>query len=175
MKPKDIIFERLSFAKGDIILNEGEAGSTAYLIQSGSVRIFAEHNSKKVTLSTLYAGEIFGEGSLIRETPRSASAEANEDCNLIVITRQALQYKLERSDPTIRALVRMMAKRVQQGNDSLMNKKPTFEDLQDNMIYLYQELLGQLPSLNKPHFRQEVLPLIEELNKKMSEYKALTQ
>ncbi len=65
----------------------------------------------------------------------------------------------------------MLIKRIQQGNDSLMNKKPTFEDMQEGLLYIYEELLSKLPKTQKPHFRQEALPLIEELNAKLSEYK----
>ncbi len=174
-KPNDtIILERRFFPKGSVIIHEGEEGTSAFLIQSGSVQIYSTHNDRKVVLSSLKTGEIFGEMSLIRDQPRAASVEAVEDCTLIVITRQSLKAKLDSSDATIRAILMMLIRRVQQGNDSLMNKKPTFEDLQEGMLALYEEVLAGLPKPEKPHFRQEVLPLIEQINEKMAEYKAMT-
>ena len=174
--PRDtIILERRHAAKGDIIIREGEEGATAFLIQFGSVQVFSMHNDKKVVLSTLKMGEIFGEMSLLRDQRRSASVEALEDCNLIVITRQSLKEKAEKADPTIRAILAMLMRRIQQGNDSLMNKKPTFEDLQEGLYLIYEDLLAELPKLKKPLFRNEVLPLIEQVNQKMAEYKAMTK
>ena len=175
-KPHDtVILERRFVPRNTHIITEGEEGTSAFLIQAGTVEIFSTHNDKKVVLGTLKTGEIFGEMSLIKDMPRSASVEALEDCNLIVITRQSLKAKLDSTDATIRAILMMLIRRIQQGNDSLMNKKPTFEDLQDGLLALYEEVLSDLPKLKKPHFRQEVLPLIEELNQKMAEYKAMSE
>jgi CRP/FNR family cyclic AMP-dependent transcriptional regulator len=175
-KPHDtVILERRFAQGGTCIINEGEEGSSAFLIQSGSVQIFSMHNNKKVILGTLQMGEIFGEMSLIKDIPRSASVEALEDCNLIVITRQSLKAKLDSTDATIRAILMMLIRRVQQGNDSLMNKKPTFDDLQESLLVLYEDVLSGLPKTKKPHFRQDVLPLIEELNQKMAEYKSMSE
>ena len=175
-RPRDpVILERRFYPKGALIIGEGEEGSTAFLIQSGSVQVFSNHNGKKVILCNLGIGDIFGESSLIRDVPRSASVEAAENCNLIIITRSALKDKIERSDPTIRAILNMLVRRIQQGNDSLMNKKPTFEDLQESLIMLYEEVLSGLPKTKKPHFRQEVLPMVEQINQKMAEYKAMKE
>ena len=67
----------------------------------------------------------------------------------------------------------MLMKRLQQGNDSLMSKRPTIEDMQEGLVFIYEKMMQELPKTDKPHFRQEVLPLIEEINQKMSQYKAL--
>lgn len=174
--PRDtVILERRFAAQGEIIIREGEDGTTAFLIQSGSVEVYSIHNEKKIVLSTLQTGEIFGETSLLRDQPRSANVAALEPCNLIVITRQALKDKVEKTDPTIRAILGMLIRRVQQGNDSLMNRKPTFEDLQEGLYLLYEELLSELPKLQKPHFRNEVLPLIEQINQKLSQYRDIAK
>ncbi len=104
-KPRDtVILERRFVPRYTHIITEGEEGSSAFLIQAGSVEISSTHNGRKVVLGNLQTGEIFGEMSLIRNTPRTATVEALEDCNLIIITRQALKAKLDGSDPTIRAI-----------------------------------------------------------------------
>ena len=172
-RPNDtVILERRYAAKGTNIIREGEEGASAFLIQSGSIDIYLLHSDRKVVLATLGPGDIFGEASLIMETPRTASAEAAEDTNLIVITRQVLKDKLERSDQTIRAILQMLMRRLQRGNDSLMSKRPTVEDMQEGLIFIYEKLMTELPKTDKPHFRQEVLPLIEELNNKLTQYKS---
>jgi CRP-like cAMP-binding protein len=171
-KPHDtVILERRFFAGGTCVFREGDEGSSAYLIQSGSVHVYSTHNDKKVILATLEAGNIFGEISLICNVPRSASIEAAEDCNLIVLTRQSLKDKMDQSDPTIQALIKMLIKRVQHGNDSLMNKNVTYEDVKESLMLVYENILKALPSATQVLFREDVLPLIEKVNTKMGEYK----
>lgn len=64
--------------------------------------------------------------ALFNDDKRTATVKVLEDCNLIVISRQTLKEKLERSDPTIRALVEMLSQRLVSGNLSVTNKRPTF-------------------------------------------------
>lgn len=165
------VLERRFLTAGEVIISEGEAGANAFLIQSGTVRIFSKHNGKKIVLGTLGPGDIFGEMSLIRDMPRSASVEAITDCLVIIITRPVLKEKLEKSDATVRAILAMMIKRVQSGNDSLANKRPTLEDLQENLVLLYEEVMSTLPIDRKPFFRDEMLPLIEDITDRMKKFK----
>jgi CRP-like cAMP-binding protein len=109
--------------------------------------------------------------SLIRDMPRSASVEAITDCLVIIITRPVLKEKLDKSDATVRAILAMMIKRVQSGNDSLANKRPTLEDLQENLVLLYEEVMSTLPTDRKPFFRDEMLPLIEDITDRMKKFK----
>ncbi len=165
------VLERHFVTAGEVIISEGGEGTNAFLIQSGSVRIFSTHNGKKIILGTLGPGDIFGEMSLIRDMPRSASVEAVTDCLVIVITRPVLREKLDKSDATVRAILAMMIKRVQSGNDSLANKRPTLADLQDNLVLLYEEVMMTLPPDRKPFFRDEMLPLIEDITARMDKFK----
>lgn len=171
--PKDlpIVLERSFHNAGQRIISEGDPGVHAFLIQSGTVSIFSEHNGKRIVLGELGPGDIFGEMSLLIDMPRTANVEATSNCILIHITRQILLQKLEKSDPTIRAILSMMMKRVQSGNDSLANKRPTLEDLHENLVLLYEEVLGRLAEDRKHDFREELLPLIEEITEKMNKYK----
>lgn len=81
----------VSFSKGESLINQGEEGLVAYLIQSGWVLI----NQKKEDGSTFQVkvgpGEIIGELALTGlVTRRSASATAITDCDVEEIDRGAL-------------------------------------------------------------------------------------
>lgn len=166
-----VILERRFFAGGSSVFHEGDEGSTAYLIQSGSVHVYSLHHGKKVILATLEAGDIFGEMSLICDIPRSASVEVAEDCNLIVLTRQSLKDKMDQSDPTVQALIKMLIRRVRHGNESVMNRNLSYEDVREGLLRVYENILEDLPSATKILFREDVLPLIEKVHEKMDEYK----
>lgn len=107
-----VILERRFIPKNTVIIKQGEEAFFAYLIQSGSVSVYKEKDGETVELAQLGMGEICGEMALINEELRSASVKAIEDCNLIVITRRAFEDKLNSSDPTIQAIVKMLIDRI---------------------------------------------------------------
>ncbi|HSQ76159.1 MAG TPA: GAF domain-containing protein, partial [Bacteroidota bacterium] len=74
---------------GDLIFDEYSKGRDLYLICSGRIRI------KKYTkfgveslLAVLHPGDFFGEISLIDGFPRSARAEAMDECSVLILTAE---------------------------------------------------------------------------------------
>jgi CRP/FNR family cyclic AMP-dependent transcriptional regulator len=67
------------FKAGDPIINEGDAGETAFYIVDGSVEVSIGLGNKERAVGTLKVGEIFGEMSLIVPGPRSATVRAVTD------------------------------------------------------------------------------------------------
>ena len=61
------------FSAGETILAEGETGSSAYLLVSGTVEVIIGAGAKAKRVATLGAGEVFGEMSLLEPGPRSAT------------------------------------------------------------------------------------------------------
>jgi hypothetical protein len=80
-----------SFKAGTLISREGEVSDHLYIVRSGSLKIIKSKNNVKTILSVLHAGDIYGEIGLFNQSPRSASAVAQEDCELWVIQRSALK------------------------------------------------------------------------------------
>jgi CRP/FNR family cyclic AMP-dependent transcriptional regulator len=67
------------FSKHALIINEGDDGTSLYIVVSGKVRIFVrDEKSKEVTMAFQDAGCYFGELALLSNEPRSASVEAAE-------------------------------------------------------------------------------------------------
>ena len=160
-KKDTVVLERTYVPAGTALIEEGELGAKAYIIQSGEVRVYTEHEGKQVELSILGAGQIVGEMALIFDGPRTASVVATEDCNLIVITRQQFQEKLAATDTTIRAVTYMLGKRIIESNNSLVNKQTSIGDLTDTARIIYQNILLSLPDNQKKEFREKVLPTLE--------------
>lgn len=121
MKDNRVILERRFVAKDTVFINAGEDAYAAYLIQSGSVSVFNTINDKEIELARLGIGEVCGEMALINEERRSASVRTLEDCNLIVITRSAFEKKLENTDATIVAVVRMLIERIKSSNSEIID------------------------------------------------------
>ncbi|MCB1532513.1 MAG: cyclic nucleotide-binding domain-containing protein [Alphaproteobacteria bacterium] len=117
-----IILERRFIPEGTLVMRQGDPGNCAYLIQSGTVSVYTEKDGKKVEHARLGAGEIFGEMALVFDEPRSASVKAVKDTSLIILTREAFKQKLNKTDPTIKAIVGMLIKRVGKANEKLAAK-----------------------------------------------------
>ena len=75
----------ITYNKGEMIFKEGELGNEMYIIQNGKVRIFKDIEGYDQTLTVLEKGDFFGEMAILEGLPRTASAEAEEDCILIKI------------------------------------------------------------------------------------------
>lgn len=79
-----------SFRRGMLLIQEGDVGSTLYIVLSGRLRAFAaDARGKEITLGIYGAGEYVGEMSL-DGGPRSANVETLEPTTCAVVTREAL-------------------------------------------------------------------------------------
>jgi NADH dehydrogenase len=78
---------RMYFHKGEVIFREGDFGDRLFVIVSGEVDI-VKHGS---LITTLKAGEVFGEMALVSDDLRSAQADARTDLCTIAISRAAFQ------------------------------------------------------------------------------------
>lgn len=66
-----------------VIMKEGEGGVFSYIVIEGRVAI----SIKSKVIDKIGAGGVFGEMALIDQSPRSATATAETDCELLAITR----------------------------------------------------------------------------------------
>lgn len=79
-----------TFRRGLLLIQEGDLGSTLYIVRSGRLRAYAaDPQGKEITLGIYGAGEYVGEMSL-DGGPRSANVETLETTTCSVITRETL-------------------------------------------------------------------------------------
>jgi CRP/FNR family cyclic AMP-dependent transcriptional regulator len=84
--------ERRTIPAGTTIFREGEPGGIMYLIRSGKVESWLyDEDRKRVVLATFEDGDFFGELSLLDQEPRSATATALTDTEVLIIDRVDLQ------------------------------------------------------------------------------------
>jgi CRP/FNR family transcriptional regulator, cyclic AMP receptor protein len=85
-----------SYRKGAIIVSEGDAGDTLFILLQGSVRTYGtDADGREVTYGTIPAPNYFGEMSLDGGA-RSASVEALEPCVCAVVTSHRVRDHLAR-------------------------------------------------------------------------------
>jgi len=101
-----------SFAKGAIVVNEGDETDSLYVLLSGRARVFVgDADGREVQLHHLGPGEYFGEVTL-DGGPRSASVMALEECRCAVIRRAELDAFVARNPAFALHLVQKLASRV---------------------------------------------------------------
>ncbi len=90
------------FAQGQVIFREGEIGNKAYVLLAGKVRIWKEGEAptSHTLLADAVPGELFGEMALVDGGVRSATAQAVEPCEVMVLMRTDFLAQLKR-DPAV--------------------------------------------------------------------------
>ena len=95
------ILHRRNWNADEGIINEGDPGVGMYIIVAGEVRITqVGEDGGQQQLATLTGGDFFGEQALLDESPRTASAYANETCRIIGLFRPDLLELIE-SNPRL--------------------------------------------------------------------------
>jgi cGMP-dependent protein kinase len=80
-----------SFMSGEKIINEGEEGSSFYIVKSGKIDI----QVRNTYIRTLNENEYFGERSLFINEPRSATAVAKGKVDVYVLEKNIFKNFLE--------------------------------------------------------------------------------
>ena len=110
---------RRSFARGTVIIREGDTDAALYVIIIGDVAVTKRGTSGtgELQLSTLHAGDFFGEMALIDGSPRSASVTAVTATECLVLTRWVFNTTL-RSDPLIAvAMLPVLSRRIRETDE----------------------------------------------------------
>lgn len=109
------------FKKGEIFFQEGDTGSVAYIIHSGTVEVSKEGNDKKkVVLANLEPGNIFGEMCLITGQERSATATALEDTTVTLISWEGLEAALRDNPQNLTSFLKKIFRRLIYMNQMVM-------------------------------------------------------
>jgi CRP-like cAMP-binding protein len=101
------------YGPGELVFQRGDPGDAMYLIRTGQVRIFIrDTEDNEVTFRFYGAGQIIGEFALIDDQPRSASADAYDLAQLLILEKSDF-LRLLRDHPMIGIeMMRSLAERI---------------------------------------------------------------
>lgn len=92
--------EVLKLAQGKVLINEGDASQSLFVLVSGKLKVFSrDHRGREVILSTLQPGDILGE-MFLDGGRRSASVKAFTDVECLEI-RESTVTELLKSYPEL--------------------------------------------------------------------------
>ncbi len=112
-----------SLEAGELLIREGEEGDECYIIESGRIRIYKGEGEDRVILNTLEPGDILGEMALITNDVRSASAQAIEPCEVLIMDNTMFQRNLSRLPPWMNTAIMTLAQRLARSDGQLIEMK----------------------------------------------------
>jgi CRP-like cAMP-binding protein len=109
----------VTFAPGEILVEEGEASEALFVIAAGRARVVRQGEE----VATLGPGEHFGEIAFLTGQPRAASVVAQETLEAVEVDTQALRTALEEQP----ALAEELAQRVAARSAELSRRQELLE------------------------------------------------
>ncbi|HNS15414.1 MAG TPA: Crp/Fnr family transcriptional regulator [Syntrophorhabdaceae bacterium] len=109
-----------TYAKGEVIFQEGEKGDSLYIVLKGQVKVcLYDEDGREYILAAIGKDGFFGELALIDELPRSANVITLEDSELLIIRRHDFT-RLLMENPTITiAILKVLSRRLREADERI--------------------------------------------------------
>lgn len=102
-----------SFPRNTIVIHEGDASDSLYVIISGEVKVYlSDEQGKEIIINTQGPEEYFGEMALIDDNVRSASVMTTKKSSLYIISKRDFKVVLADHPDIAISLIKEMARRV---------------------------------------------------------------
>merc|ERR1712141_362504 len=118
----------MEYAKGALIIKEGDVGSIVYVMEEGKVEVSREGKFHRM----LPHGKVFGELAILYNCKRTATIKAAVDCKLWAIERQCFQTIMMRT-----GLIR------QAEHSAFLKSVPTFVNLPEDTLIKIADVLEE--------------------------------
>jgi CRP/FNR family transcriptional regulator, cyclic AMP receptor protein len=111
---------RRQYPKETVVFFENEEGDFFFMIVTGRIKVtILGDDGREVILSILGPGDFFGEMALLDNEPRSATAIAVEDTELLSLHRHDFQSVLADNRSIMSALIKILTSRIRKANHQI--------------------------------------------------------
>ncbi|MGB8700926.1 MAG: DUF1003 domain-containing protein [Thermosynechococcaceae cyanobacterium] len=155
INPRDLqlLAQRIAvrrYPAGQLIFRYGDMGTSMYIVVRGDVNIHIPGEaSRRVSLKDISQGEHFGELALFDNRPRSASALATTDVEVLELTRSTLLDYIERHPNVAIALLQTLSARLRQTDELLSQRVAKNADLEfEKQLTWRDRLADKVAELN---------------------------
>jgi CRP-like cAMP-binding protein len=106
--------------RGDILFHEGDPGDRLYVLGEGKIKLGqSSPDGRENILAVLGPGEMFGELSLFDPGPRTATATAVAETQVLALSTEQLREYLSGRPQVALTLLAALARRLRRTNESL--------------------------------------------------------
>lgn len=138
----------IKLARGQELFRIKDVGDELFIILTGKIRISRQVGETELVFTMLGPGAFFGEMAVVDELARSATATAEEDCELQRLSRQDLE-EFTKIDPVIAyklsySIARVLSRRIRRSNEAMETYIRINRALVDNPGFrdLYKGVFG---------------------------------
>ena len=111
---------RTHMERGDVLFHEGDRGDTLYVIAEGKIKLGrTSPDGRENLVAILGPGEMFGELSLFDPGPRTMTATAVAETQLLGLGNEDLNGLLEGRPGVAKVLLAALAQRLRRTNENL--------------------------------------------------------
>lgn len=91
------VIDELKVSEGETLFQTGDPGDSLFIVQSGEIELFIKDTAgQKIVLATPSQGEMFGELAMLDSGPRTATAVALKESDVLVLDRDDLVLLFQR-------------------------------------------------------------------------------
>ena len=126
-------------AAGDTLFKAGEPGEALYVVRSGEIELFIKDTAgQRIALALVGAGEMFGELALLDRGPRTATAIAMSDTELLELDRDDLLLLFQRSPAAALRLLAAMGRMTRKADELLKTRvsRNANEEVEEHTTWL---------------------------------------
>ncbi len=124
------------FRTGQVLFREGDPSKSLFIIKKGTVSIRKAKGNSYVEIAKLYTNEVIGEMTFFDRLPRSASAFAATDLEVMEITFESLDQIYSQVPEYLKTIMAALADRLRKANEMIRKIQKTMP----------MELANQQPS-----------------------------
>lgn len=107
----------------EILFHTGEPGNALFIVKSGEVELFIKDTAgQKIVLTNAGEMDMFGELSMLDNKPRSATAMALLDTELLVVEREDLLFLFQKNPETALHMMAAMSGMLRKADQLLMTR-----------------------------------------------------
>jgi CRP-like cAMP-binding protein len=119
MNEASVSASTIRLKKGQSLFREGEGAGAMYLVRQGSIRISKKKGEADIEIDSIRSGQLVGELAFLDGNPRSASAEALCETELVEISGPAFQRVLGTIPEWLKILLKTLVTRLRSASTKI--------------------------------------------------------
>ena len=134
------------FKVGEMVFHYGDPGGEIFILRSGRIELFVESDAgQKIVLAENEPGDVLGELSFLDGGPRTATALASEDTQLLTMHRERLLEFIDKHPHAAMDLLTVVGRRLRATDELLrtrVSRNPNVEE--EDRLTLGQRLADKV-------------------------------
>ena len=152
-------------AAGTLVFNEGDVAHDLYLILEGDVEVLGQNTAgEKVLLTTLSAGQFFGELALADGGSRTATLFSTSPCRFFTLSREQFIRQMATTPELISQVISAISQKMRRSNHQYFEEQLQKQHLQLKMEQAQRQTTGRMVS-----------GLMRELHEPLNQFRKLTE